>query len=82
MRDLLLISDFRASLNKSAESWIVRINGKAMLERWMEKIGSRNIKHLTRYLVWKKEGVCPPKTTVIERMLILKDWDISSTVKA
>jgi LAGLIDADG DNA endonuclease family protein len=78
VKDLLLIAGFRSSLNKSAESWVMRINGKAMLERWMEKIGSRNIKHLTRYLVWKKQGVCPPNTTVGERMLTLKDWDMSS----
>lgn len=81
VRELLLSSGFRTSLNKSAESWVVRINGKVMLERWMERVGSRNIKHLSKYLVWKKDSFCHPNTTVRERMNIIRDWDISSIVK-
>jgi intein/homing endonuclease len=77
VRELLRSSGFRASLNKSAESWVVRINGRVMLERWMERVGSRNIKHLTKYLVWRKDGVCPPNTTTGDRMRILRDWDFT-----
>jgi len=73
VKQLLVAEGFRASLNRSAESWIVRINGSKMLELWMTKIGSRNIKHLTKYLVWKKKGFCPPGTTVAERMDVLRD---------
>ena len=81
VRELLRTSGFGAFLNKSAESWVVRINGKEMLELWMKKVGSRNIKHLTKYLVWKKSSICPPKTTVQERMSILRDWNLSETMK-
>jgi len=81
VRQILATAGFRASLNKSAESWIVRINGQQMLELWMNKIGSRNIKHLTKYLVWKKEGACPPKTKVRQRMSVLKNWNLSSATK-
>jgi hypothetical protein len=81
VRQVLAVCGFRSSLNHSAESWVVRINGSKMLELWMNKVGSRNIKHLTKYLVWKKEGFCPPKTTVLERMQILTNWDFSSATK-
>jgi hypothetical protein len=81
VKQILTTAGFRSGLNRSAESWIVRTNGEQMLELWMNKIGSRNIKHLTKYLVWKKAGFCPPKTTVLGRMRILKTWDFSSVVK-
>jgi intein/homing endonuclease len=67
VKQVLLTAGFRSSLNRSAESWVVRTNGEKMLELWMNKIGSRNVKHLTKYLVWKKAGFCPPKTTVLGR---------------
>jgi LAGLIDADG-like domain len=81
IRNLLTDAGFRSSLNRSAENWTMRINGKAMLERWMERVGSRNIRHLTKYLVWKKDCVCPPNTTVSERMNMIGDWDVSSMMK-
>jgi hypothetical protein len=71
LKDLLVAVGFRAALNRSAESWVVRLNGFEMLEMWMNKIGSRNVKHLTKYLVWKKEGFCPPKTTMPMRLKLL-----------
>jgi hypothetical protein len=77
VKQVLVTAGFRTSLNRSAESWVVRTNGKKMLELWMNKIGSRNVKHLTKYLVWKKAGFCPPKTTVLGRMRILKNWGLT-----
>jgi hypothetical protein len=68
---LLSTLGFRASLGRSAESWVVRINGCEMLEMWMTRIGSWNIKHLTKYLLWKKQGFCIPKTTVPSRLTML-----------
>lgn len=78
VKQILVTAGFRASLNRSAESWIVRINGSEMLELWMEKVGSRNAKHLTKYLVWKKNGFCPPKTTLLLRMALLRGGDFFS----
>jgi hypothetical protein len=71
VKDLLVAIGFRAALNRSAESWVVRLNGLTMLEMWMNKIGSRNVKHLTKYLVWKKDGFCPPETTTPMRLKLL-----------
>ena len=71
LKNLLVEIGFRAALNRSAESWVVRLNGVTMLEMWMSKIGSRNVKHLTKYLIWKKEGFCPPETTMPMRLKLL-----------
>jgi len=55
---------FRATIRKSAESWVASVNGEAQLEKWMTDIGSHNIKHLSKYLFWKESGFCPPHTSV------------------
>jgi len=68
---MLSVLGFRASLGRSVESWVVRINGCEMLELWMTRIGSWNVKHLTKYLLWKKQGFCIPKTTVPIRLTML-----------
>ena len=62
---------FRASLGRSVESWVLRINGADMLNRWMEMIGSSNLKHISKYQVWQKYGYCPPNTSVPQRLGLL-----------
>lgn len=47
------------------------LNGNKNLEKWMKLIGFHNPKHLTKYLIWKRYGFCPPRTTLKERCLIL-----------
>lgn len=59
---------FRVSLGRSVESWVLRINGTDMLVRWMETIGSSNLKHVSKYQVWQMYGYCPPNTSVPERL--------------
>ncbi|MBS3061008.1 MAG: hypothetical protein J4215_00320 [Candidatus Diapherotrites archaeon] len=49
----------------------VRMCGEAQLEKWMNKIGINNPKHMTKYLVWKKFGFCPPKTNIKQRKQLL-----------
>jgi hypothetical protein len=51
--------------------WIIDINGRKMLEKWMKEISFRNSIHLTKYGIWKKHGFCPPKTTLQQRLKIL-----------
>jgi intein/homing endonuclease len=46
--------------------------GKKNLALWMKVIGFHNPSYITRYEVWKKFGFCPPKTTVKQRILMLK----------
>ncbi len=53
--------------------YLVTINGVDELNRWMELVGMENSVKLTRYLVWKKFGFCPPNTTLKEREDILND---------
>lgn len=48
------------------------ISGVKNMEKWWNLIGSRNIKHITKYLIWKKFGYCPPYTTLYERQKILE----------
>jgi intein/homing endonuclease len=67
-REMLVELGFRASVRKSAESWVVAMNGEDQLVMWMKLIGSHNIKHLSKYLLWKERGTCPPYTKVPERL--------------
>lgn len=49
--------------------WVV---GTRMLEKWMNEVGSKNTSKISRYLVWKKYGFCPPHTTFKQRRNLLK----------
>lgn len=49
------------------------INGKKNLDKWMSSIAFHNPVQISRYLVWKKFGFCPPKTTLQQRLSVLKD---------
>tara|TARA_Y100000034_G_scaffold87663_1_gene105126 strand:+ start:327 stop:1064 length:738 start_codon:yes stop_codon:yes gene_type:complete len=51
----------------------LEINGNKNFSKWMNHIGFSNPKHLTKILVWKKLGYCPPYTTIKERYAILKE---------
>jgi intein/homing endonuclease len=48
------------------------INGKKNLGKWMSSIAFHNSVQTSRYLVWKRFGFCPPKTTLKQRISILK----------
>ena len=50
----------------------IYVSGKKNLENWMSLIGFNNIARTTRYLVYKKLGFCPPKTTLKQRLKLLK----------
>lgn len=58
--------------NKKFNCYSVVISGKKNLEKWMRTIGFNNIKHKTKYIIWKKFGFCPPKTSLEDRRKILK----------
>lgn len=47
------------------------INGEKNVEKFMEKVGFSNIKHFTKYLLWKRQGNLEPYTTLDERMVKL-----------
>jgi hypothetical protein len=49
------------------------INGERNLSLFMEKIGFSNIKHITKYNVWRIQGNLKPYTTLKERLTTLKN---------
>lgn len=55
-----------------SKSYIIKINKLDEIKRWFEKIKlSKNPKHITKYLIWKKHGFCPPKLSQNQRKRIL-----------
>ena len=54
------------------DSYVVKICGGLQVNRWMKEVGSKNPKHLTKYLLWKKFGFCPPYTSLENRKKMLK----------
>ena len=57
------------------------INGKKNLDKWMSSIAFHNPVQTSRYLVWKRFGFCPPKTTLKQRISMLKG-EINSEILA
>lgn len=51
----------------------IQITGFKAMKDWMELIGTKNPAKLSRYLIWKKFGFCPPKTTYEQRIKILNN---------
>ena len=49
------------------------VRGNKRVENWMKKIGFSNPSQLTKYEIWKKFGICPSKTTIEQRKLILQN---------
>lgn len=39
--------------------------------KWIEEIGFKNYKHVTKVKIWKQFGFCPPHTTISDRIKIL-----------
>lgn len=58
--------------NGRKKSYTIVLSGGIQVSKWMNEIGSKNPKHLTKYNVWKDNGFCPPKTSINERKKILK----------
>lgn len=56
---------------KSIKSTVF-VSGRNMLEKWFSVVGSNNYVHLSKFLVWKKFGFCPPRTTQEQRKMFLE----------
>lgn len=50
----------------------IYICGKNNLDKWMKLIEFKNEKHLSKYLIWKEFGACPPYTLLKERKEMLR----------
>lgn len=64
-------ADFDSRTGNTYVTHNLYISGKRSLNVWMKEIGFHNPSHYTRYLIWKRFGFCPPKTTFLQRMRIL-----------
>ena len=62
---------FDKRVNCWSHEYAVGISGRDNLNKWFEKIGSRNPSRISRYFVWKKFGYCPPKTSLLQREQML-----------
>ena len=52
----------------------IEINGRENLSKWLKNIGFNNPKHLTKIMIWKRKGYCPPNLSLYERRELLKKW--------
>ena len=52
--------------------YILEINEGESISRWFKSLNPSNIKHVSKYLIWKKFGFCPPNTNLRQRKDILK----------
>ncbi len=62
---------FKDNRNNS-DVQILELNGIESIKRFFEEIKPSNPKHTTKYLIWKKFGFCPPRTTILQRKQMLK----------
>lgn len=58
--------------NRAIQYKIV-IRGIERTGKWMKLIGFNNPAQFTKYLIWKRFGFCPARTTIKQRKLILKN---------
>ena len=65
-------SQFDKRTNKVYKGYQIDISGKKNLLIFLKKIGFKNRKHITKYLIYKMEGYCPPNTTLPQREEMLK----------
>lgn len=54
-----------------APRYRIMVRGPERVEEFINKVGFHNPVQITRYLVWKKFGFCPPKIGIEKRKLIL-----------
>ncbi len=57
----------------NSDVWILEINEIKSIRNWFKELQPSNLKHITKYLIWKKFGFCPPNTSIDQRKQILKN---------
>lgn len=65
------VTIMKSRKSNEVDQYQINING-SYIESFVKKIGFRNPVHITKYLIWKKYGFCPTKTTLEQRRNILK----------
>lgn len=64
---------FDSKIITESTKYVIWVVGNKNVEKWFNIIGSRNSSKMTKYLIWKKFGFCPPNTTLEQRKQILKN---------
>lgn len=67
----------RIRKGKENTEHVLKLYGRKNLEIWMKIIGFWNPKHLTKYLAWKYLNFSKNRTTINQRILMLKKAGIS-----
>lgn len=58
--------------DKKDGTYILCINGDTNYERWISTIGFNNPKHLTKVVLYEREGLVPPNTGLKERLKLIR----------
>ena len=53
--------------------YILEVNELKSIKRWFKELKPSNLKHVSKYEVWKRFDFCPPNTTLLQRKEILKN---------
>lgn len=56
---------------KEYEEYRIDINGEENLKRWVDLVGFKNPKHITKLMVWRRTGFCKPLSSIRERKELL-----------
>jgi hypothetical protein len=50
---------------------LLQINRSEDVEKWRTKIGFSNPSHISRFMVFEQIGECPPRTSIVNRLMFL-----------
>lgn len=63
--------DLQGPGSHSHPQHLLQINRSEDIERWRTEIGFSNPSHISRFMVFQQVGECPPKTSIVGRLLFL-----------
>lgn len=62
---------YKSKFQRRKPIHILHICGQKNFESWMIIIGFSNPANLTKFMIWKQHGFCPPNTTINQRIAII-----------
>ena len=67
------VKNLKSRKNNELPVYGIILDRKRDTRKFIEEIGFKSTKHLTKIAVWKKYGFCPAFTTLDERVMILNE---------
>ena len=58
--------------NKTYQRWCLDVNGKHNVDLFFMYVKPRNLRHTTKYFLWKKQGFCEPRIDIYKRLEIIR----------